>query len=71
MSKKKGNANYQTYGELLREKEEKAAEDDRRKKAMEEAEKLRPITLIRSQQQDRFIRTVATGDNAMMNELDQ
>jgi len=69
-SKKKGSANYQTYGELMREQGERAVEEERRKKAMDEAEKLRPITLIRSQQNHRFIRPVASGNKAMNNELE-
>ena len=61
---------YQTYSEHLKMQAERAAEEKRRKQEMIEAEKLRPVTLIRSQQGHRFIRTVESGDKAMKNELE-
>lgn len=46
-------------------------EEERRKKEMDEAEKLRPVTLIRSSQGHRFIKKVTDGDELMANELEQ
>lgn len=62
---------HKTYDQLLREKEEQKKEEELRKIEMEEAEKLRPVTLIRSQQGHRFIRKVPNGDESMAHELDQ
>ena len=70
VSSKKGKSTYQSFGDMQREKEQRLAEEERRKKAMEDEEKLRPVTLMRSKQGHRFIRKVPKGDEAMQIELD-
>ena len=57
--------------QLLKEKADKEAADIKRRKEMAEAEKLKPVTLIRSQQGHRFIKKVPQAEEHMLHELEQ
>ena len=60
---------HKTYEQILQEREAKKFEEEKKQRDMEEAEKLRPVTSIRSQQGHRFIKKVPIGDQQMANEL--
>ena len=65
------NSKFPTYSQILKDQADKAIEEERRQKEMAQAEKLRPATMIRSQQPHRFIKTVPAGEQCMRQELDQ
>ena len=69
--KQQVNSKFPTYSQILKDQADKAIEEERRKKEMAQAEKLRPATMIRSQQPHRFIKTVPAGEQCMRQELDQ
>lgn len=69
--KQRTSPKFPTYSQILKDQADRTIEEERRKKEMLQAEKLRPATMIRSQQPHRFIKTVGAGDQCMRQELDQ